>query len=367
MLVRRHNKWLRKFVVYNRQQSRVKTVAIAIPSLHRPDLTARCIDFIRKQTLPADDWEIVVVENEASSGKILPDPLPRNTRRIELPANEGTTGSINRAVSATESRYVLLLNNDIELAPDYIEKLVEALDADPKLGFATGKLLRATQRTHLDGAGDAMLLAGAAYRLGNRDPDSGQFDRTMPVLAGCGAAVLYRREAFVASGGLDANFFAYLDDLDLALRVQLLGYSGVCLPSAVAYHIGSATLGDTLHPRVIEYITRNQIYLLIKDYPRPVFMRLLPRIVMYQFLWLVFAVRNGTPGVYFRGLIAGFRGHRTMRQKHRELMARRRISDDEFLERLRDSERQIYEWHRARPPQERSSLLKIYFRLFGRP
>ncbi len=359
--------WLRESVVYNRQQSRVKTVAIAIPSLHRPDLTSRCIDFIRKQTLPADDWEIVVVENQASAGNILPDPLPQNTRRIELPVNEGTTGSINRAVAATESRYVLLLNNDVELAADYIQKLVEALDADPKLGFATGKLLRATQRTHLDGAGDAMLMAGAAYRLGNRDADSGQFDRAVPVLAGCGAAVLYRREAFVASGGLDADFFAYLDDLDLALRVQLLGYSGVYLPSAVAYHIGSATLGDTLHPRVIEYITRNQIYMLIKDYPRQVFVHLLPRVVMYQCLWLMFALRNATPDVYFRGLTAGLRGHRTMRQKYRELMAKRRISDDEFLQRLRDSERQIYEWHQARPQQEKSALLKIYFRLFGRP
>ena len=353
--------------MYNRQQSRVKTVAIAIPSLHRPDLTARCIDFIRKQTLPADDWEIVVVENEASAAKILPDPLPLNTRRIELPANEGTTGSINRAVAATESRYVLLLNNDVELAADYIQKLAEALDADPKLGFATGKLLRATQRSHLDGAGDAMLMAGAGYRLGNRDPDSGQFDRTTPVLAGCGAAVLYRREAFLASGGLDADFFAYLDDLDLALRAQLLGYSGVYLPGAMAYHIGSATLGDTLHPRVIEYITRNQIYLLIKDYPRPVFRRLLRRIVAYQCLWLMFAVRNGTPGVYLRGLIAGLRGRRAMRQKRSELIARRRISDDEFLERLRASERQIYEWHHARPVQERSALLKIYFGLFGTP
>jgi len=352
--------------VYNRQQGRVKTVAIAIPSLHRPDLTARCIDFIQAQTLPPDGWEIVVIENEAPAGKVLPDPLPRNTRRIELPANEGTTGSINRAVSATESRYVLLLNNDIELAPDYIAKLVAALDADSKLGFATGKLLRATQRTHLDGAGDAMLMAGGAYRLGNHDPDVGQFDRAMPVLAGCGAAVLYRREAFAASGGLDADFFAYLDDLDLALRVQLLGYSGVYRPDAVAYHIGSATLGDTLHPRVIEYITRNQIYLLTKDYPRQVFVRLLPRIVMYQCLWLAFALRNGTSGVYFRGLMAGLRGRRVMRQKHRELIARQRISDDQFLERLRDSERQIYEWQHARPPQERSALLKIYFRLFGR-
>ncbi len=353
--------------MYNRQQSRVKTVAIAIPSLHRPDLTARCIAFIQKQTLPADAWEIVVVENDAPAGKVLPDPLPPNTRRLELPTNEGTTGSINRAVSATESRYVLLLNNDVELAADYIQKLVVALDADPKLGFASGKLLRATQRTHLDGAGDAMLMAGAGYRLGNRDADSGQFDHAMPVLAGCGAAVLYRREAFAAGGGLDADFFAYLDDLDLALRVQLLGHGGIYLPSAVAYHIGSATLGDTLHPRVIEYITRNQIYLLIKDYPRDVFVRLLPRIVTYQCLWLMFALRNGTLGAYFRGLIAGLRGCRTMRQKHRELMARRRIGDDEFLLRLRNSERQIYDWNRTRLLQERSTLLQIYFRLFGRP
>jgi GT2 family glycosyltransferase len=353
--------------VYNRQQSRVKTVTIAIPSLHRPDLTSRCIEFIQKQTLPADAWEIVIIENEARPGKILPDPLPPNTRRIELPDNEGTTGSINRAVEATESRYVLLLNNDIELQSDYLEKLIRALDADPKLGFATGKLLRATQRTHLDGAGDAMLMAGAAYRLGNLDPDNGQFDRAMPVLAGCGAAVLYRREALVACGGLDAQFFAYLDDLDLALRAQLLGYSGIYLPDAVAYHIGSATLGDTLHPRVIEYLTRNQIFVLLKDYPRIVFFRLLPRIAVYQSMWLLFALRSGALGAYLRGLISALRGLGSVRAKHRDLMAKRTISDAEFLQGLRDSERQIYEWHQSRPSQDRSALLKFYFLIFGRP
>jgi GT2 family glycosyltransferase len=345
----------------------VKTVTIAIPSLHRPDLTARCIEFIQQLTLPINEWEIVVIENEARSDKILSDPLPPNTRRIELPDNEGTTGSINRAVEATESRYVLLLNNDIELEPDYIERLVHALDADPKLGFATGKLRRATQRTHLDGAGDAMLMAGAAYRLGHLDPDNGQFDRAMPVIAGCGAAVLYRRETFVNSGGLDLEFFAYLDDLDLGLRAQLLGFSGLYLPDAVAYHIGSATLGDTLHPRVIEYLTRNQIYLLLKDYPRPVLLRLLPRILVYQWMWLLFALRNGTLRAYVRGLIGGLRGSGSMRAKHRDLVATRRISDAEFVARLRDSERQIYDWHQSRPQQDRSALLNFYFRIFGRP
>ena len=345
----------------------MKTVAIAIPALHRPDLTARCIEFLQKQTLHADLWEIIVVENEARAGQMLPDPLPRNTRRIELTTNEGTTGSINRAVAETDARYVLLLNNDVELAPDYIAKLVAALDENPKLGFATGKLLRATQRTHLDGAGDAMLMAAAGYRLGHMDRDDGQADQPVPVLAGCGAAVLYQRDVFVAAGGLDPEFFAYLDDLDLSLRMQLNGYSGLYIPGAVAYHIGSATLGDPLHPRVIELITRNQIYLLIKDYPRPVFLRLWPRIAVYQLLWMMFAMRNGAVGAYLRGVRTAFRGRNGMRSKQRALMARRRIDDSEFLRRLRTSERQIWEWQQSRPAQERSRLLKLYFSAFGRP
>jgi GT2 family glycosyltransferase len=332
--------------VYNRQQSRVKTVTIAIPSLHRPDLTARCIEFIQRQTLPADEWDVVVIENEAQPGSILADPLPPNTRRIELSANEGTTGS---------------------LEPDCLERLVGALDADPKLGFATGKLLRATQRTHFDGAGDAMLLGGAAYRLGHFDRDDGQYDRPASILSGCGAAVLYRREIFELGGPLDEDFLAYLEDVDLALRAQLLGYTGLYLPDAVAYHIGSATLGDVLRPKIVEYLTRNQIYLIAKDYPRAVFRRLLPRIAVYQALWLIYAIRNCAFSAWLRGWWAGLRGWGMMRRKQSDLTARRRITDAEFLVRLRESERQIYDWQHSQAPDERSGLLKIYFRLFGRP
>ncbi len=353
--------------MYNRQQSRVKTVTIAIPSLHRPDLTARCLQFLQQQTLPPDEWEVVVIENEAQAGSILPDPLPPNTRRIELATNEGTTGSINRAVAVTDSRYILLLNNDVELQPDYVEKLVGALDADPTLGFAAGKLLRAMQRTHLDGAGDAMLMAGAAYRLGHFDRDQGQYDQRMPILSGCGAAVLYRREILDLCSRLDEDFFAYLEDLDLALGANLLGYAGIYLPDAVAYHIGSATLGDSLHPRIVEYLTRNQIYLLAKDYPRAVLWRLLPRIAVYQGLWFVFAVRNRSFGAYLHGWWAGLRNWGKMRRKNGELMAKRRITDDEFLNRLRQSERQIYDWQQAQSQEERSGLLRVYFLLFGKP
>ena len=345
----------------------MKTVAIAIPSLHRPDLTARCIESIQRQTLPAEQWKIVVIENEAQPGSILPDPLPRNTMRIELPTNEGTTNSINRGMAAVPSPYVLLLNNDVELAPDYLEKLVKTLDADETLGFATGKLLRASEPTLLDGAGDAMLLAGASYRLGHLDPDQGQFDERMPLLSACGAAVLYRSKAFLLCGALDADFFAYLDDLDLALRTHLIGYRGVYVPDAVAYHIGSATLGQALHPRVVEYITRNQFYVLIKDYPKAVFRLLLPRIVVYQVLWFLFAVRRGGFFAYLRGLRGAFRGRKRMKLKHRDLMAKRKIDDEQLLALMRMSERQVHEWQQSLPAGQRSSLVNLYFRLFGKP
>jgi len=342
----------------------VKTVAIVIPSLHRPDLTARCIESIQRQTLPPELWKIVVVENEARTDSILPDPLPANTMRIELPTNEGTTNSINRGMAAVPSPYVLLLNNDVELAPDYLEKLLRTMEADEQLGFATGKLLRSTDHSQLDGAGDAMLLAGASYRLGHLDRDGAQFDHPMPLLSACGAAVLYRSKAFLLSGALDADFFAYLDDLDLALRVHLIGYRGTYVPDAVAYHIGSATLGKPLHPRVVEYITRNQFFVWMKDYPAPLLRRLLPRIVLYQLLWTAYALMRGGLFPYLRGLSGAFRGSQIMRRKHRELMAKRKINDDQLLALMKMSERQVYDWHQSQPESRRSSLLRIYFGVF---
>ncbi len=212
-----------------------------------------------------------------------------------------------------------------------------------------------------------MLIGGGAYRLGHLDADTGQFDTRRNVLSGCGAAVLYRRDAFQDCGWLDEDFFAYSDDLDLALRAQTLGYGGCYVPDAVAYHIGSATLGATLHPRIVELLTRNQLFILMKDYPRAVWLRALPRIIVYQLLWLLYATKSGNLGAYLRGAAGAAHGRGAMRRKHAELSAKRRISDEQFLELLRESERQVFDWQQSRPEGERSWLLKLYFGCFGRP
>ena len=349
------------------QVSQEKLVSIVIPALKRPDLTQRCIDSVLKQSLPAAEYEIVVVENAADPETVLPGPLPTRVRRIDLIENYGTTGSINRGVEDSSSEYILLLNNDVELDPQFLATLTAVLNNARDCGFATGKLISAAgNRDRLDGAGDALLRGGGAFRLGHFDLDVGQFDHSRRVLAGCGAATLFRRSVFEEVQGLDEDFFAYLDDVDLALRAQLLGHQGIYVPSAIAYHIGSATLGHALHPRIVAWMTRNQILLVAKNYPTRVLLKLLPQIVGFQILWFGMVVLRCRFFSYLKGMVGAIRAlPRSFRS--RELLKRRRITDAEFLSLLKASEEQILEWEDTRTPESRSGLLTAYFALFGKP
>src|ERR1700674_5175126 len=110
------------------QAARQKLVSIIIPALKRPDLTQRCVNSLLRQSLSTAEYEIIVVENEAHPKTILPDPLPQNVRRIELAENYGTTGSINRGVADSSSEYILLLNNDVELDPQFLATLISTLN-----------------------------------------------------------------------------------------------------------------------------------------------------------------------------------------------------------------------------------------------
>lgn len=339
-------------------------VSVVIPCLGRPDLTRRCLDFLSRQSFPAQHFDIVLVENGGLPSLDPGDVAPPNGRRLTLDANYGTAGGFNRGIAATKSKYVLLLNNDVELEPDFLKTLVSVLENDPRCAFASGKLLSAADHARFDGAGDALLQGGGAYRLGHGDADTGQFDRESPSLSACGAAVLFRRSVLQEIGGFDEDFFAYLDDLDACLRAHLAGYSGLYVPGAVGYHIGSATLGDPFHPKIARFLTRNQLFLVLKNYPRGALLRLFPRILAFQCLWLALAIRKGAFLPWLRGVFAALLAVPATRRKRRAVAGTTRIGAQRFLELLRRSEREIFQWHDARPAAARSTLLNLYFRLF---
>ena len=341
-------------------------LAVIIPALHRPDLTARCVQSFLQQGCAQNDYEIIVVENDAANGPVLADPLPPRARRLPLERNFGFTGAANRGIAASASEYILLLNNDVELLPGFVNALLAKMEADPLCAIAGGKLLSAADHAMLDGAGDAWLLGGGAYRLGHGDHDAGQFDRSEP-LSCCGAALLLRRSALDQIGGLDEDFFAYLDDVDLALRARLGGFHVVFVPQAKALHIGSATLGEAQHPKAIEWITRNQTLVVVKNYPAGLLVRLLPRIAVFHTLWFLRTVSQGRLVALLRGMFGALRLLPRAWQQRRQIQSQRKLTPQDLLKELRKSEAQIAAWQQSVAPERRSKLLSAYFAICGRP
>ena len=234
------------------------------------------------------------------------------------------------AASRPASPLVFLLNNDTELAPDCLAELVRAAGQHDDAFFAP-KMLSFREREILDGAGEGYLRGGVGYRLGTMERDSEVYSQPRQVFGACGGAALYRRVMLERIGLFDEDFFAYLEDVDLNFRANRAGFSCRYVPSARVYHIGSATTGSKINPFTVRLSTRNNLYLLLKNYPVSMLFRFLPAIVVYQFFWLLFVIKKGQFLSYCSGIIAFLRGarqHVQEKEKHPRRLRHHRTGAD---------------------------------------
>jgi GT2 family glycosyltransferase len=229
-------------------------VAIVIVAWNSASFLPGCLDSLRGLRRPAQ--ELVVVDSGSVDGTA--DLVRRDYPEaglIERDENVGFCRGNNLGIRATSSPYVLALNPDTELEPEFLERLLPAFE-DPRVGIATGKLLRFDRLT-LDSAGQRLSRARRPKDRGYGRPDRGQFDRDEEVFGACGAAALYRRTMLdsIADPGpsyFDERFFAFGEDLDLAWRAQRCGWSTAYRHRAVGYHArgGSATRAPRLRRRI---------------------------------------------------------------------------------------------------------------------
>jgi GT2 family glycosyltransferase len=240
-------------------------VTVVIVAYQSGEHLQRALDGLAAQSYR--DFDVILWDNASSDGAAVRARLPGNARRVRSEANLGFAGGNNAAARQTRAELLALLNPDAIPAPDWLARLVAALDAAPGAGavMAASRQLKAEDEGRLDGAGDVFHVAGVAYRGGFGAPSAGA-TTAGEVFSPCGAAALYRRAAFEAAGGFDERFFCYMEDVDLAFRLRLAG--GVCVyaPDAVVRHVGSATTG----PRS-EFATyhgvRNRIWTIVKNVP----------------------------------------------------------------------------------------------------
>jgi GT2 family glycosyltransferase len=276
------------------------------------------------------DFTTLVVDNGSEDGTVgyLKAEWP-DFGVLALPSNVGFATAVNRGVSATEGEYVALLNNDVELEPDWLGELVAALDEHRDAASATPKLLRYHDRELLDGAGDDLSWSGVCTRRGYRRPDAGQYDVPEEVFSACGGAALYRRSALERIGPFDEDFFAYLEDVDWGFRARLAGYGCRYVPSSRAYHMGGATT-DRVDGLGVYLRRRNQIALVLKNYPPRSLVRHLPDLLLEQVLGFVLSIRQGTLRPQLRAWRDALRQLPATLRKRRQIQ-RTRVIDDRQL------------------------------------
>jgi GT2 family glycosyltransferase len=210
---------------------------------------------------------------------------------------------------------VAIVNNDVELEPDWLERLIGGAEENGAW-FATGKIYRAGMGQRLDATFDAMSRAACSWRCGSGRQDGPQWSVRRAVWCAPLTAAVFRREVFERVGWLDEALESYLEDADLGLRCALAGLEGRYVPEAVAYHLGSATLGEW-HPEKVRLIARNQVLLVAKHFPEWWWIRLGWPVLVGQLLWSLVALRHGAGLAYWRGKIEGLRRFRQMRRQSR--------------------------------------------------
>ena len=220
--------------------------------------------------------EVVVADNGSTddSLEVLKTEFP-SVKTIVLDRNYGFAEGYNRALAQIESTYTVLLNSDVEVTDGWLAPLLDYMDAQPDIAAVQPKIKSWEHKDYFEHAGAAggfLNSLGYPYCRGRVlwkvEADKGQYDSRVEVDWTSGACMCVRTQVYKDCGGLDASFFAHMEEIDLCWRMRNNGWRLVCLPQSVVYHLG----GGSLHydsPRKTYLNHRNNLLMIRKNKQHP--------------------------------------------------------------------------------------------------
>lgn len=274
----------------------------------------------------------IVIDNcSRSAPDDLPYPRPANTEYVRLDSNTGFARGNNLALPYLEDcDWIALVNPDAYVDTGWLEALLEAVIRYPDCAMFASCLIKANEPGVLDGLGDNFHMSGMAWRLGHGAPRTGSPIADKEVFSPCAAAALYRRDALVALGGFDEDFFCYFEDVDLAFRLRLAGHKCMLVGNAVVHHVGSATTGDQKSDFAVYYGHRNMVWCYVKNMPGMLFWLLLPLHVLVNGATIIRFVLRGQAGTILRAKWDAIKGIPLMWKKRQKVQASRSASSVEI-------------------------------------
>ena len=223
---------------------------------------------------------------------------------IENSQNLGFAPAVNQGISKAKNEFIFSLNNDTEIKKGSIKHMVDLISSREDIFSVQAKMLQYDNKELIDDVGDEYNLLAWTKKTGENH-NTNEFVNVEEIFSSCAGAALYRKSLLEELGMFDDNFFAYMEDVDLAIRSKINGYHNFLCPQAVVYHIGSATSGSRYNEFKVRLAARNNVWVVYKNIPIPL------KIVNFIFLFLgffikyLFFVKKGFGDIYLAGIKEG--------------------------------------------------------------
>ena len=281
-------------------------VTIVIPNYNGEKYLKGCLDSIAPSVQNAAiTYDIIVVDDASTdSSREIVKSYP-GVKLIEQKENGGFSASVNAGIKASETPYVILLNNDTIAKPGFVQNLYNAIKKDNKCFSVSASMRTWDDENIIDSAGDIYCALGWSRARG-RGKSAAGFQKKCKVFSSCAGAAIYRRDIFDSVGYFDPVHFMYLEDLDVCWRAMLAGYHNTYDPISVVRHFGSASTGAKYNSRKVIYSASNNIYVLYKNMSLLQLLFNFPLLLAGFTIKTLFFIKKGLGRDYLKGLGQGF-------------------------------------------------------------
>lgn len=308
------------------------TVAVIIVNWNSGEMLSRALAALGRQDHPCRAFVVDNASTDGSAEEVL-RRFPA-VKLIRAGSNLGFAAGNNLAVrSLSAYEWIAFLNPDAFPEPQWLRRLMEVAMKNPEYAAFASRIVFDSDPGMLDAAGDDFHVSGFAWRRGH-GCDAGSQSADREVFMATATAALYRRSAFEQAGGFDETYFCYYEDVDLGVRLRLLGHRSWYVADAVVRHVGSGITGKG-SAFVTKHTQRNRIWTFVKDMPSPWLWLLLPLHLFYQLAALLHYARQGQLAPALRGTLEAFCGLGPVLKARRIVQHGRLVNSREFFRTMR--------------------------------
>jgi len=314
-------------------------IDIIIPTYNGLENVICVLNSLRNQTV--GELRVILVDNGSADGTVeYVKDKHSDVILIENVTNLGFSKAVNLGINYSLNNncpdIILLLNNDIELEPDFVEKGIKTFETVSDADTVAVKMMNYFNREIIDDTGDFVRRnGGTPMARGHGEKDYGRYDKSEFVFGACAGAAFYKSVLFREVGLFDEDFFAYLEDVDLSFRLQLHGHKCYYNPGIVCYHKRRETTNKFTGWETY-YTERNLVSLRLKNYPLSLYFKYSPLFFLsrvkryYNFL---FHYPKGTFGYALKGYFSGLKQILKTIGKRKSIQSKRKVSN-EYLENI---------------------------------